>query len=787
MKFCFSLVNILTMILLCISPVPKTLSNGIYFDDNDPVVMKLGNDSYEIGLKKSNGGIIYIKDKATGSNITGGNLNGCLWVIIFDYDPADYFESCQFWATGNNRFTYTWSPVNQQLTLNYIPDEDVSKTVAASASITAYQDNAFDLQLTITNHWERRTEDIKFPADLVFVKSDINSALLPVLPGLMLKPEFFNQNSGNIQFRYPGFPGGFSDYLSIALSTGSLAMYGEYNETPLSPVKFGFDLNNCADVNTACYTHNYYASVADNATWTSPVIRIRTSNTHEESIMSFREDSLINNSPSLEVKLGSYFNKVTHLPVYKADTTQMGRRFDQYASLFSQIQQPGLLHVVAYQPNGMDEHYPDFLPPDSLWGSTKDMANMFTLAQSKGYLVMPYINPTFWDNESPTLLDLEPPLTIYDIAALDENSIPYWETPGCPDNCHYGYAMSPYAGFVQQRLDELITQIKGELPSDFIFEDQVGARDTKFDYNPASPAPEAFTQGWVNHAEAYAGALLMTECGFDRLITHEIGFHGSALLLEVRDGLVGELSPEYFQYYPFATMLARDKVLFYQHDLAPESFTHNKKNLLVNLAMGYMLSYDLNESIWGGGLEDDWIRVAAEFQRFVLSQYADELVSGYVYLDEEVTRTDFENYHVVSNWSEGNSYFIDGFMLPKQGGLIRKNDNNLIAGLFTRYNDHALSSGDHFLIEERLQEEIIIRQPLGNDTPLTINKLPVWENSTSFLAMAYTFDDRLIGQVPVSEQSETLQFNYQRDLYSQEVSYYKLLEAEFFYLPIINK
>jgi hypothetical protein len=297
MKSLLLLISLLSMLFVSLSPRSTHRADSIYFDESGPEVMKLGNSYYEVGLRKSNGGILYITDKNTGDNLTEGNLNGCLWVIIFDYDPpADYFESCQFWAEGTDRFTYTWSPLNNQLTLNYIPDPGATKTVAAAVSITAHADNAFDLQLNITNHWGKRTEDIKFPSNLVFIKGDIQSALLPVLPGLLLTPEFFNQTSGGIEYKYPGWPGGFSDYLSISTSTGSLAMYANYGEEPLAPLKFGFYFDNCAGLYSTCYTHNYIAAVADGATWSSPILRMRTSGSHDDLISHFREDNGITSS-----------------------------------------------------------------------------------------------------------------------------------------------------------------------------------------------------------------------------------------------------------------------------------------------------------------------------------------------------------------------------------------------------------------------------------------------------------------------------------------------------------
>ncbi len=52
--------------------------------------------------------------------------------------------------------------------------------------------------------------------------------------------------------------------------------------------------------------------------------------------------------------------------------------------------------------------------------------------------------------------------------------------------------------------------------------------------------------------------------------------------------------------YPLATLMTRDKTLFYQHDLAPETMTVDKATLTWNLAYGYMLSYDVSSQYLGG-------------------------------------------------------------------------------------------------------------------------------------------------------------------------------------------
>ena len=87
---------------------------------------------------------------------------------------------------------------------------------------------------------------------------------------------------------------------------------------------------------------------------------------------------------------------------------------------------------------------------------------------------MPYINPTWWDDESPTLQNLEPPLTIAAIAVLNKQATPLYEYYGSKG----GYVVSPYPSFVQQRLDQLMHDMKEAIPSDLIHEDQVGGRSS---------------------------------------------------------------------------------------------------------------------------------------------------------------------------------------------------------------------------------------------------------------------------------------------------------------------
>jgi hypothetical protein len=213
-------------------------------------------------------------------------------------------------------------------------------------------------------------------------------------------------------------------------------------------------------------------------------------------------------------------------------------------------------------------------------------------------------------------------------------------------------------------------------------------------------------------------------------------------------------------------------VLFYQHNLAPETFTHNKKVLAWNVAMGYNLSYDLNPSDWGGGVASDFIKVTGAFQKLVLSHYVNESITNYTSLQPGVTQTTFENYTAVVNWDENQPYTRADFILAPSGILVTANDGSLTAGVFTNYHGTALSSGDHYLIEIRPSDSIMVRQPLGTDTDLTVKLQPGWNASTPLEVWAYTMNGQRISQAPASIHNDSLTFHYANQPGGSPAAYY---------------
>lgn len=763
-----------------------TSAQGIDFDDSG-MVIRVGNDYYEIGFRKSNGSIAYIKDKTTGQDVTPGSRGECLWGAVFPDAMAplpNYVGGCSFVAGGPNEFSYSWSQGTATLTLSYTFDPMATAQVGAQVVATFSEEPWFDLRLVLDNDWGVDADDILFPSDLLFVRADIDHVLLPVLPGVELESGFF-QEGRCYTTKNPGAPGLFADYLSVSAGSGTLAIYSLAGEGPYRLLDVGFIQNDdvcpSAAPNTY-YRHAFGVRLASGEMWESPTIRIRVSQAELETIQAYRLDNGLDQFPSLQQKAGSLYPTLVRSPLYKADAQHLNMQFSDYCDWLLPVPKPGILHPVAFQPGGHDKSYPDFLPPDAAWGTTEDFAAMIQCAQEQGFLVMPYVNPTWWDPASPTLQNLPPPLTIADVAAIDDQGAPIVEC----FNAKCGYVMSPHSTFVNTRLDELMTSMTIDVGSDMVFEDQIGARPWIYDHNPSAPNPRSYVEGWLEHTRTYSHQLLMTELGFDRLAETELAFHGSVLWRELVNG--GADSNAWWgagnwRAYPMAPIMMRDKVLFYQHDLVPETFTLTRAILTWNLAFGFMLSHDFSEPPFGGGgLNSEWLPVVALFQREVLSRYADEVVTDFVDVQEGVTATSFESYTVLANWNDTDPYDAGKNTLTPSGFQVTAMDGTLTAGVFSHYNDVALSGNAHYLVEDRGSNAIKVYQPLGDlggDTALTLDLLDGWDMASPIEAYAHDATGSVIGTVPTTVTATGVTFFYHQNL-AAPVAYYRLVISEIF-------
>jgi hypothetical protein len=711
--------------------------------------LRLTAPGYELILSRRNGGILSLVDRVARSRVLFGE-GGCIWGARAE-GTTDYIGGCSFSRAGAARFSYRWDARSSRLTLRYTQRPGSTAAISATAVLTAY-DTYFDLRVTVTNQLHRVLTSVLVPADLLGSASSVTAGYAPnFLPGIRLAPSFFTGSQSNI-LTYPGRYA-WADYLALDLGSAHLAVYSANPPpNPLYPVELGFVRGQAGTFCSGrffCIAHSFDTSVADGATWTSPVVRVRVGETLDKTLLGYRKDNGIDAYPSVADKLGPQAATYERAPLIKADLQKGLPPLADWAQALRRLPSPVLLHPVRYQQGLFDEVDPDFLPPDPHVGTVADLRSMIAAAHSLGQLVMPYLNVSWWNVDSPTVKQLLAQGSADRFAALDAAGRPRLE----PYRPFMGYIVSPYTPVVRDRLRALMDQWQAEAPTDCYFFDQIGARPWIRDYNPAAPNPLSYYDGWLALMAPYAPRCLMVEDGWDRLAKSFAGFHGGLLTVQREsseaDILFGAGNWEPF---PLAPMLLHDKVLMYQHDLAEQTMTTDHTTLTYNLALGLMLSYS-----WDGAtssVDSPWLDVVASYQHALGPYSAGQPLQSYKTVAPHVTETGYPNLTVVANWSNSDSYTTGGFGVAPKGFLARTGDGAVIAGTLSgTFDGFALSPGSHDLVVTRTSSVVTVHQPLGTETAIAVRLPSSWQPGSPVRAEALARDGSVLGPISGTVQN----------------------------------
>jgi hypothetical protein len=239
------------------------------------------------------------------------------------------------------------------------------------------------------------------------------------------------------------------------------------------------------------------------------------------------------------------------------------------------------------------------------------------------------------------------------------------------------------------------------LGADCVFLDQLGARPWLRDFNPASPSPLAYDDGWLSLLAPYRDRCLMAEDGWDRLARTVVGFHGGLLMMQrelaAADRYFGAGN---WEPYPLATWLFHDKVLMYQHDLYPLTMAIDGEVLAWNAAFGLVESFE-----WRPGDErDPWLVLAADLQRALGPHYVGVPLRRFTVLAPGVTRSVYGDLTVDANLSSADYRGIAAHGFRAHGDGV----------------DVQTSPGGHWVLEEREGDATVVRQPVGGDTTVTV-------------------------------------------------------------------
>jgi hypothetical protein len=711
--------------------------------------LRITTPAYELTLNRRNGGILSLVDRAARTRVLVGE-GGCIWGARAE-GTTDYLGGCTFSRSGAARFSYRWNARAAALTLRYTARPGSPAAISATALLTA-RETYFDLRVTVQNQLGRVLSSVLVPADLLAQSGSVTSAYAPnFLPGIRLAPGFFKGSQSNI-LTYPGRYA-WADYLALDLGAAHLALYSANPPpSPLYPVELGFARSApgtfCSD-RFFCIAHSFDTSVADGASWTSPVVRIRVGETLDKTLLGYRKDNGIDAYPSVADKLGAKAATYERAPLIKADLQKGLPPLASWPDALRRLPPPVLLHPVRYTQGLFDERDPDFLPPDPHVGSVNDLNSMIAAAHSLGQLVMPYLNVSWWNVNSPTVEQLLAQGGAERFAALDAGGRPKLEGY----KLFMGYIVSPYTQIVRDRIRALMDQWQADAPTDCYFFDQIGARPWIRDYNPAAPNPLSYYEGWLDVMAPYASRCLMVEDGWDRLAKSFVGFHGGLLTVQREsaeaDVLYGAGNWEPF---PLAPMLMHDKVLMYQHDLAEQTMTTDHATLAFNLAMGLMLSYS-----WDGtndSLDSPWLDLVTSYQHALGPYFAGQPLQSYKAVAPNVTETGYPNLSVVVNWNGTNGYSTGGYGIAPNGFLARTGDGAVVTGTFDgTFDGFALSGGSHDLVVTRTSSAVTVHQPLGNETQVSVRLPSSWQAGSAVQAEALARDGSVLGPISGTVQN----------------------------------
>ncbi len=752
------------LLLSLVWPVPATRGQSTYFDDTDAEVCVLGNAIYEIVLQKQNGSLLSVTDKTAGANLTLGSLENSLWQVVFQDKTT--FGGNGFSSAGPDTFAYAWESSTATLRLDYTPPQQASGKVTAEVVIQLSDASYFDLQLSVENHSGKVVTKVKFPQRWKLNRNQIDEALLPDRRGTVLESGFFTSILPSMAEYLVPHPPSVADYLAVQVQSGNLALYSVWTPGPIRQTVLGFE-DHPAD--TVLLVHDFDMWEASGATWTSPPVRVRISQEFNETVLAYRADNQLDSFAGVQQKLGDKYDTVLQSPLLHLDPMWLDMNFDEWPDLFKRLPSPAIIMLSNYYSGGFHGHHPDYVPPDPEYGTTEELRAAVDAAHDLGMLVMPMTLPIWWHENSPTIHNLSVPLT--DVARLDSTGAPdyfAWQLAGQVD---WGYFVSPRAPYVQQRLAQYMDEMTQTLGYDLIYEDVLGASRTDPDFN--ANATKIFdTEGWLDHTRTYSDRLLLTENGYDHLAETEVAFLGGGWTPDWQS-----VDVPYSRIYPMAKLLLHDKVLFYHYWAYPNT---TPGALSWNLTFGHMLNFPL-QIIPAGNYKtvgDPWQFVNEEFQKYVVSRYADERMTDFTELSGgNVIRCDYESITVVANRNAAEAYASGEYGLPPEGVLVTSTSGDLIAGSFSIYNNVSLNAGEHYIIEQRGQEDIIIRQPLGDDTPLTLDFLPGWSATDPIWVLAYNNEDQLVDVTAPTVNSSSLTFTYRQNLQGQHMAFYKVVNT----------
>ncbi|MCX6906953.1 MAG: DUF6259 domain-containing protein, partial [Verrucomicrobia bacterium] len=430
------------------------------------------------------------------------------------------------------------------------------------------------------------------------------------------------------------YPPAFADFMHLDTRGGSASLYGvqpmrwkpwagaKNLDAVFAPGKLG-----CGGDERGGWCERGFATFVEAGnSWRTPVVRLAVGKSAEKSLRDYCEANQIKRKLGEKMPADVLAKFKKSVLVYYA-----GNCAEKLAHL-DQLPAPALVHFADYLKGGFDKEYPDHLPPNPKFGTPAQFREFFDRCHALGHLVMPYTNPTWWcDHPKGPTFEHEGDAPL--LRNLDGK--PSYERYGTPGND--GWTVCHWHPAVQRANRETVRQFSEDYPVDVLFQDQCGARGWRYDTNPASPTPFAYTDGLLSQvAEDAAKKPLSTESGWDRVANHEAQLCGMTWGIVPTEGgpswrrlMKYDYAPRTWDIFPLAQIIAHDKCSFVHHDLG--QFVTNRETLAWTLALGYGLSYRIAAPALAQDGPREWLRWLDRLQKSVVARYVGEPLKSFVH------------------------------------------------------------------------------------------------------------------------------------------------------------
>jgi len=774
----------------------------------DLLVLGGATNTFQAAFSKANGALVYIYDNTAGRTVSYGNEDLSLWRVIFYEETLPALQASWFNTNDANlKFSYTASP----LALNY-HYANSSNVLDLSVVVDLWASNRLRMKISLTNNMSKAIRTVEAPEHVTFAVTNVNTFAYPIQEGVQFTKTFFTSGRYSVQPR----PWLFADYMGLDSADGLLGFYAVQDS------KYGADILPHQNTNSAVFqpsnvgvvtshrnrdqaymVYEMLTFVPPGKAWSSPTLvlesggsSIRSSLASYKTLNGFLDT---NRYSTLKQKLDAFglFDKMARSPLMaieceKAINWQKAPEGQLWNSIrgdwFDILPRDNVLHITHWQKGILEDEHPEALP---IWwdkyGDEASYHKMISAVHDEGWLVQPFVNWTVWNKHDVVERDAKGTLLPVPEACLKPRGTdaPFYE--------YNGYMVKPWNDSVFNTHSNMMMDYRTNYNVDIMFIDMTCERTwryTRIDTNADGVDESIFTgytQATINHNNYLKKFYpLYTEGVFDMMLGEVSGYCQTMRQKYMMD-ILAHIGAEFNDWtiFPLAADVAHRNVGFYQHDLNLQVFPRTKRLLTHYTTMGYC--YIVDVATWFGESDLDgmnWMYICDDFQKSVVSKYFGQPLNSYngaVGGNPRLIQTSYSSngleVTMLANFQTNATFTTNSCTISPEGFMATMPSNQLLAGCFRgTFNGAALSTGDHYIVVEKITNDVIlVKHPGGINTSITMPKPATW---TGEVLAAYVLRDRteILAPGKVSVVGSNLVLNYTKEtVEGAPVAHYKLV------------